>query len=491
MTEMALSRIVGQDLFVPPEWDRICRHLVLDSRDVNAGDLFVARAGSQARGQDYIAAALAAGAVAVLEEGEFGFRCEVGGVPVFSVPDLSARLSGWLLRRYATALELPLLAVTGTNGKSSTVQYVAQLLSVLGKGCGVIGTTGNGVWPRLEPTRNTTPDLATTLRMLETMQEQGAMLAAMEVSSHGLDQGRVAGLSFAVAAITNITQDHLDYHGTMEAYEAAKWRLFSDYPLGQAILNIDDPRIAAMLAAVGTSVPGLTLSCHQAADIMIREPSFSSGCMAARLLTPWGEAVVTVPLIGGFNLVNAVMAIAMLAAAGLDFDALVAAAATLRPVDGRMELYVRDGSPSVVVDFAHTPDALTTVMDALRPWNRPVTLVFGCGGERDRGKRPLMTLAALAADQVWLTDDNPRREDPDQIWADALAVDGSERVQREHDRRLAIRSALVATAADGLLVIAGKGHENYQEIAGVRHPYRDADVLQELGYQRAGGGHVV
>ncbi|MCY0966019.1 UDP-N-acetylmuramoyl-L-alanyl-D-glutamate--2,6-diaminopimelate ligase [Parathalassolituus penaei] len=491
MATMRISQIVGAGMFVPPEWDRECHHIVLDSRDVKRGDLFIARAGSLARGQDFIKAALAAGAIAVLEEGEFGFRCEAGGVPVFSVPDLASQLPGWLLRRYQQARTLPLLAVTGTNGKSSTVQYVAQLVSRLGQRCGVIGTTGNGIWPDLQPTRNTTPDLATTLRCLEEMQEQGACLAAMEVSSHGLHQGRVSGLEFAVAAITNITQDHLDYHGTMDNYQAAKQRLFTDFPLGQAILNLDDARIAAMRHQANLRVPGLTLSCEQDADIMIRDPQFSSRWMSAQLTSPWGEARLQVPLIGGFNLVNAVMAISMLAAAGFDFNALVAAAASLRPVDGRMELYVRDGSPSVVVDFAHTPDAISTVIGALRPWNRPLTLVYGCGGERDRSKRPLMTEAALAADQVWLTDDNPRGESPAQIWVDALDVDGAGRVVCEHNRERAIVGALAATPADGLLVIAGKGHENYQEIAGVRHPYRDADVLLEMGYQRAGGEDVV
>jgi UDP-N-acetylmuramoyl-L-alanyl-D-glutamate--2,6-diaminopimelate ligase len=497
---MRLGAMVGSELFVPPEWDREFCHLVTDTRDVQSGDLFIARSGRQADGHIYVANAIAAGAVAVLEEGPTGFRCEAGGVPVFVFPDLSRYLTTWLQRRYAMAMQMPLLAVTGTNGKSSTVQYVAQLVTTLGQRCGVIGTTGNGVWPELAPTRNTTPDLATILRCLEIMQQQGATIAAMEVSSHGIDQGRIAGLSFVGAAITNVTQDHLDYHGDMDAYLATKARLFHEYSLQQALFNIDDERVAGLLTGEPLAAPVLTLSTQamaggdleQEADIRIRVVALEPRCMRADLATPWGQAELRVPLIGEFNLTNAVMAISLLAMAGFDFDALVAAAASLRPVAGRMELYIKEQAPTVVVDFAHTPDALTTILKALQPWNCPLTLVYGCGGERDRSKRPLMTAAALAgAHQVWLTDDNPRHEDPDQIWSDALAVDGSERIHCEHDREAAISRALDASPVNGLVIVAGKGHEDYQEIAGVKHSYSDAAVLLEMGYQRAGSEYAV
>lgn len=497
---MRLGAMVGPELFVPPEWDREFSHIVTDSRDVQSGDLFVVRGSRQAERQTFVANAIAAGAVAVLEEGPIGFRCEAGGVPVFVSPDLSRYLTTWLQRRYAAAMQMPLLAVTGTNGKSSTVQYAAQLVTALGQRCGVIGTTGNGVWPQLTATRNTTPDLATTLRCLEFMQEQGASVVAMEVSSHGIDQGRIAGLSFVGAAITNVTQDHLDYHGDMDSYLATKARLFHDYSLQQALFNIDDERVAGLLKGEPLAAPVLTLSSRamdgrdleQEADIRIRVVALEPRCMRANLVTPWGQAELLVPLIGEFNLTNAVMAISLLAMAGFDFDALVAAATSLRPVAGRMEVYVREQSPAVVVDFAHTPDALTTILKALQPWNCPLTLVYGCGGERDRSKRPLMTAAALAgAHQVWLTDDNPRHEDPDRIWSDALAVDGSERIHCEHDREVAISRALDACPVNGLVIVAGKGHENYQEIAGVKRPYSDASVLLEMGYRRAGSEYAV
>lgn len=494
MTEaltMRLAALAGSDLYIPPEWDREFLHVVTDSRDIAPGDLFIARGGSRDSGSRFIDAALAAGAVAILEEGESGFRCEAGGVPVFTAPEVRTHLSRWLLRRYENALKLPIVAVTGTNGKSSTVQYVAQLLTALGYACGVIGTTGNGIWPTLSPTRNTTPDLSVTLRQLELMQQQGAALVAMEVSSHGIDQGRIAGLSFAAAGLTNVTRDHLDYHGDMDSYFAAKQRLFTESPLKFAVLNLDDPLIAGWAAEAGRHVSVFGMSATESATVCYELLERQPGSMRARLQSPWGEAQIELSLMGDFNLANAVMAISLLACCGYPLTDLCRAAAALNPVDGRMELYRRPDSPAVIVDFAHTPDAIRGVLESLQAWNCPLTLVYGCGGERDRSKRPLMTEAALAADRIWLTSDNPRGEDPLQIRDDALAVAGSERICYQPDRRQAILDAIAASGPSAMVVVAGKGHENYQEVQGIKHPYSDAAVLLEAGYQRAGGEHVV
>ncbi|MGB1090976.1 MAG: Mur ligase family protein, partial [Oceanobacter sp.] len=257
---MKLSEFCLTDLHIPPEWDKEFNHVATDSRDVEAGDLFIARAGLSSHGDEFIDAAVKAGAVVVLSEGKSGFRCiwhtdeasgAVASIPVFSTPDLGEQLSIWLHRRYASVKTLDLIGITGTNGKSSCAQYVAQLSSSLGEPCGVLGTLGNGVWPDLKPTRNTTADLATVLKSLEIMQQAGAKRAVMEVSSHGLEQGRVAGLSFRAVMMTNLTQDHLDYHGDMETYFAAKRRLFAEYDSPLALLNADDAWCRRLLDDAG------------------------------------------------------------------------------------------------------------------------------------------------------------------------------------------------------------------------------------------------
>tara|TARA_R110002167_G_scaffold2165_5_gene10861 strand:+ start:32207 stop:33793 length:1587 start_codon:yes stop_codon:yes gene_type:complete len=517
---MKLSQLLQDDLFVPPEWDREFAEVVTDSRDVQPGDLFVARGGAASHGAEYINAAIQKGAVAVLQEADSGFRCEFGqtAVPVFSAPVVSARLAAWLYRRYQQVCHLPVFAVTGTNGKSSCVSYLAQLSQALGKPCGVLGTLGNGLWPELASTRNTTPDLSVVLRTLAQVAEQGGCRAAMEVSSHGLDQGRVAGMSFEGALLTNLTQDHLDYHGDMESYYQAKRRLLLDYHTGFVLINRDCPYGQRLLA--DTEIQGQRYSYGLVTDEVItgdavqgyaegnvqhigyRILALDSTGISAELITPWGQCCLQLPLLGAFNLANAVAAIAMLAAAGESLALLVDAAAQLQPVAGRMEVYrpsCGDG-PTVIVDFAHTPDALVSVLSSLLPWQQPLTLVFGCGGDRDRSKRPQMLAAAMKyADSVWLTDDNPRSEDPQQIFADTMTAPGAREagIHLEHDRAQAIQQALAQASSrrgglvssGGLVVIAGKGHETWQEIAGVKHPYSDAAVLATLGYETRRGSH--
>ncbi|MDO6682269.1 UDP-N-acetylmuramoyl-L-alanyl-D-glutamate--2,6-diaminopimelate ligase [Oceanobacter sp. 5_MG-2023] len=514
---MKLSQLLQDDLFIPPEWDREFADMVTDSRDVQAGDLFVARSGAVSHGADYINAAIQQGAVAVLQEADVGFRCDFGqtAVPVFSTPEVSAQLASWLYRRYPDAGQLPVLAVTGTNGKSSCVAYMAQLSRAQGKPCGVLGTLGNGIWPALTPTRNTTPDLSVVLRTLAQTTAQGAGRAAMEVSSHGLDQGRVAGMHFQGALLTNLTQDHLDYHGDMESYFQSKRRLLLDYNARFVVINRDCPYGQRLLA--DPEIPGQRFSYGEMTDQASTAPSDAGSAaiqsvsyrlltlnrngMCAELTTPWGCRQLELPLLGVFNLANAVAAITMLAAAGDDLDALTEAAAGLQSVAGRMDVYepVSGTGPTVIIDFAHTPDALNSVLSSLQPWQQPLTLVFGCGGDRDRSKRPkMMAVAMQFADAIWLTDDNPRFEDPQRIFADALAVPGASEagLHLEHDRTQAITQALADAPEQGLVVIAGKGHETWQEIAGVKHPFCDADVLAALGYvprspSPRGGQHAV
>ncbi len=488
---MKLTELIAGDFFLPPEWNREFRHMVTDSRDVQIGDLFIARQGLSGHGEAHIQTAVQQGAVAVIAEGPTAFRCEPSPhfpmVPVFFAPEVATQRAQWLHRRYRTET-MALIGVTGTNGKSSVTQYIAQLAELCAIPCGVLGTLGNGRWGQLQPTRNTTPDLSVILRELESMQQQGVNLAALEVSSHGLVQQRVAGLSFSTAVLTNLTQDHLDYHGSMEEYYAAKRLLFTRHAPGTALINTDDEYGRCLAADADVRARVITYGRNPGADVRYQLLALDVHGMHAELHTPWGNAQLVLPLIGEFNLANVCAAIAVLTLQGLEFSDLCQAAAHLQPVAGRMELYVKDDAPLAVVDFAHTPDALRNVLQALQPWHRPLTTVFGCGGDRDRSKRPLMCAAAAElSDQVWLTDDNPRYEDPQQIFADALS--GGEDIHTEHDRSVAIRTALQATPADGIVLIAGKGHEDYQDIMGVKHPYRDAAVLEQLGYRRAGGVH--
>ena len=487
---MKLSQIVATDMFLPPEWDRDVNHIVTDSRDVAAGDLFIARAGSGEHGEKYIDAALAAGAAAVVADGDMAFRCATGGVPVFTTPGVRAALSQWLSRRYRNAADVQLIGVTGTNGKSSVTQYCAQLLAAMNSACGVIGTLGNGLWPDLQPTRNTTPDICLSYRLLDELGVQGAAAAALEVSSHGLHQGRVAGLQFAVAVLTNVTQDHLDYHGDMEAYFAAKAQLFTSGIAASAVINIDDSYGRRLWNSEARPEHAISVGRSDGAMLRYSDVQFTAQGMTAVLNSPWGSLSLNVGLIGEFNIANTVAAIAALTMLGHDFSALVKAAGKLQPVAGRMELYIAPEKPLAVIDFAHTPDALSNVIAAVGNAGREVTVVFGCGGDRDRSKRPLMVQAVANAMRVWVADDNPRTENPEQIFADIRQAEASRNFTFEHERSAAISAAVAATPQDGIVVIAGKGHETYQEILGVRHSYSDDSALRALGYRKAGGDHV-
>ncbi|WP_051219559.1 UDP-N-acetylmuramoyl-L-alanyl-D-glutamate--2,6-diaminopimelate ligase [Oceanobacter kriegii] len=516
---MKLSQLIQNDFFVPPEWDREFGDIATDSRDVQLGDLFIARAGSAAHGAEYIQSAIERGAAVVLqapandEPGQPLFRCEFNAqgtaVPVFRVDDLAARLPHWLHRCYDGVANMAVFGVTGTNGKSSCVSYLAQLSTALNKPCGMLGTLGNGLWPRLQPTRNTTPDLSVVLRTLDNIGRAGADRSAMEVSSHGLDQGRVFGLRFSGVMMTNLTQDHLDYHGTMEAYFEAKKTLLTNYDANIAVVNTDceygrqlfaDSELPALPMGYGSRAAmeanGL-LPDFRDRLVSYEITEFTGSGIRANIESPWGNAELVLPLLGEFNLANALGAMTLLACSGESFSELVVAAASLQAVAGRMEVFVPAGSaygPVAVVDYAHTPDAIETVLTSLQPWQRPINLVFGCGGDRDRSKRPLMMTAAMNhANRIWLTDDNPRSESPAAIFADVMTAAGADAfgIEQQHDRKEAIADALTVSAAEAIVVIAGKGHEDYQEINGERRPYSDIDVLKSLGYVPVGGQHAV
>lgn len=452
-----------------------------DSRDVAAGDAFLAIPGFGTHGLRFVDQARAAGAAAIIYEppAPAGMDIPEGAI---AVPGLRARIGAMADRLHAApSAAMTVVGVTGTNGKTSTVQMLAQAWSLGGLRAGSIGTLGAGLHGRVEPTGFTTPQVSRMHALLAQLRGDGAQVVAMEVSSHALDQGRVDAVRFAVGVFTNLTRDHLDYHGDMDAYGAAKARLFQAPGLRAAVVNLDDAfgralhaSLPARLQKVGTSASGRPEATVRAHDVVL-----DAGGIGFHLAIGDQVHPVRTALLGRFNVDNLLAVAGVLHALGDDAATIASTLGRLQPVAGRMNRLGGEGRPLVVVDYAHTPDALEQALNSLRGHARGrIVCVFGCGGERDRGKRPQMAeVAGRLADAVIVTDDNPRREDGDAIVADILegfAVGSNVRVER--DRRAAIRRAVGGAGPGDIVLVAGKGHEPYQEIDGVRHPFDDADV---------------
>ena len=486
-------------------------HLVSDSRLVSAEDTFVAYPGEASDGRKYIADALARGAASVLWERD-GFRWPrdalVKNVPV---DDLKHRAGEIASRVYGRpSAHLWTVGVTGTNGKTSCSHWIAEMLTRGGRRCGVIGTLGSG-WPgKLEPLGNTTPDAVWLQARLRDYTRQRTRAVSMEVSSHGLVQGRVAGVEFDVALFTNLTRDHLDYHGTMRAYRSAKALLFRWPTLKWAVLNIDDAFGVSLVehgGKRGASVLGYgfsravpaALRGRRLPRVIGRNLTMSSRGLSFEIASPWGGGKVVSPLIGRFNAYNLLGVLSVVLVSGVPLQAALRASGKVKPVAGRTERYGGDGRPLVMVDYAHTPDALENILGTLRElmasaptavplrkrMRKPAAqrgrliCVFGCGGERDRGKRSLMgRIASRLADEIVLTSDNPRGEDPQAIIDDVLAGVTGQCVVIENRTR-AIHAAIDSAVPGDVVLVAGKGHEQYQEIAGVKHPFSDAAVVRE------------
>jgi UDP-N-acetylmuramoyl-L-alanyl-D-glutamate--2,6-diaminopimelate ligase len=378
---------------------------------------------------------------------------------------------------------MTVIGVTGTNGKTSCVQMLAQALTLLGHRAATIGTLGSGLYGQLESGERTTPDALRVHALLAGLRDAGASHVAMEVSSHALDQRRVNGVEFDLAAFTNLTRDHLDYHGSMQAYGAAKARLFEWPGLRAAVVNVDDAFGRGLAERLPEGVARLRVSVGGAqAEVTANAVEARGDGVRFTLRTPWGEADVHSPLLGRFNVSNLLLVAACLGALGEDFGATVNVLGRLEPVRGRMNrLGGEAGRPLLVVDYAHTPDALEQVLDNLRAHTRgALVCVFGCGGERDAGKRPQMgAIAERLADRVVVTDDNPRGEDGDFIVRQVLAgMRHPDAVTVQRDRAAAIRAALDTAAADDVVLVAGKGHEDVQEVDGERHPFDDLEVAR-------------
>ena len=451
--------------------------LCLDSRAVRPGDVFVALKGHRSDGRDYIAQAVANGAAGVLYE--------AGAVAAFAAPHVAVAGLDAVIGEIAHLVygrpseQLWLCGVTGTNGKTSVTQWIAQALNALGCKCAVIGTLGSGFPGQLAESANTTPDAVALHSLLARFVADGALTCAMEVSSIGLDQGRTNGAVFDVAVFTNLTRDHLEYHGDMSAYGQAKTQLFETPGLKTAVINLDDPfgaELAAMLAGRVRTI-GYTLEGRGGTDQVLAAENLKM--TATGLAFTLDGVAIEAPLIGRFNAANLLAVIGALLAGDETLEDIARVLRGLVPPAGRMQAVGGHGEPLVIIDYAHTPDALDKTLKTLRETARArggrLACVFGCGGDRDRGKRPLMgAVTEILADRVILTSDNPRGEDPHSI-LDEILVGMTTTPEVQPDRAAAIRAAVGAAAAEDVVLLAGKGHEAYQEVAGVRHPFSDVE----------------
>ncbi len=462
--------------------------LALDSRLLRPGEVFVALAGEHAHGIDHAVEAAARGAALVLAEGPArAVPAAAASLPVIWIENLHERLGPLAARFYGDpSAALKVVGVTGTNGKTSTVQLLDQALSHAGFSSASIGTLGSGLHAALRAGARTTPDAISVQRLLAEFRSAKASHVAMEVSSHALVQGRVSGVHFALAVFTNLSRDHLDYHRSMEAYGAAKARLFTWPGLGAAVINTDDAfgrELAAQVAA--RAEVELIRYSYDARPAEVRASMIEPTAAGLRFLlhTPWGEGVIESGLLGRFNVSNLLAVAACLGRLGLAWPTLTAALAALEPVPGRMNRLGGGSRPLVVVDYAHTPAALEQALRAARAHCAGrLVCVFGCGGERDRGKRPQMgAIAEELADRLLISDDNPRGEDGDAIVAEiraGLARPAQALVER--DRAAAISLAIGQARPGDVVLIAGKGHETEQEVGGYRQPFDDRAVAARV-----------
>lgn len=467
--------------------------MVLDSREVAIHKLFVAIAGHRLDGRDFIPQAISLGAKAILAEteeasqhGQMEMREQSLIVHFYRLQEQLSALAAEFFAHPADAMQV--IAVTGTNGKTSTVQLCAQLSSLCNAPAGSIGTLGAGMTGALQDVANTTPDAISMHRLLRQMQEQGAQLVALEASSHALVQHRIKALKTDVAIFTNLTRDHLDYHGDMNRYAAAKRLLLKQPGLRHVVLNQEDAESLNWLSLCSSGQHPVLFGWQQPRYpelpfVVAKDLEYLPQGTRFVVDSSWGQAVVQTRLLGPFNVLNLLGALTAHLCLGKPLASLIAPMAAVQPVPGRLEVFEAEGMATLVVDYAHTPDALEQALKAIRAHARgQVWCVFGCGGDRDKGKRPLMGQVAHAlADKLVLTNDNSRSEDPAQIVNDILCgMPGTAAVQVELDRKQAIKLALAQAAPGDIILLAGKGHETYQLIGEQRLDYNEREFAASL-----------
>lgn len=476
------------------DWARhqVVNSLALDSRDVEQQGLWLALQGTRGHALDYFDEARKRGAVAVIAEPtEKWDRDRIArlsaDVPVVALPGLR-RQAGEIAARFfgQAAHAMCIVGITGTNGKTTVAHFLAQALSTKVP-TALLGTVGNGFPGDLTPASHTTLDAVNLHATLGQLFGRGARAVAMEVSSHALHQHRVAGVPFHTAVFTNLSRDHQDYHGSMQDYADTKARLFRSAGLSMAVINVDDP-VGANLASdvrkrIFTVAVGSSSKVTRLGDrfVYLRNVEARADGLIVDFASSWGVGELKTRLLGRFNAENLALTLAVLLSWDMPLSSAISALESVEAVDGRMRLFLAPNRPRVVVDYAHTPAALENALESLRAHvSGRLICVFGCGGDRDRGKRPQMgEVAYRLADRVVLTDDNPRSENPEGIVAEILAgMENRQGVEVLHDRRTAIESSIAAAGPSDLVLIAGKGHEDYQEAEGRRLPFSDADVVQ-------------
>lgn len=466
--------------------------VALDTRELRPGDVFLALSGASDHGIRHAQAAIDQGAVAVVAESPLPASPNRNlSVPLVVVERLRQQAGALADRVYGSpSAALTVFGVTGTNGKTSTVQFIAQAGQALGHRLATLGTLGAGLPGQLRAQVRTTPDVCSTHRFMAEALDQGCDWLAMEVSSHALDQGRVDAVAFDVAVYTQLSRDHLDYHGSMHAYFEAKAKLFARPELRAAVINLDCPWGRQLLAHVPTETAIIGYSASGNSQAQVAAENITLDHQGLRFTLRCADQYIPVQtgLMGRFNVDNVLAATAAMLAAGASPTAMADALAQLQPVPGRMNRLGGGEQPLVVVDYAHTPDAIAKTLAALREHQpQALHIVFGCGGERDRGKRGQMAAAAeAAADRVYVTDDNPRGEDGDAIVAEIrTGFAHPQTVFEIRDRRCAIATAIMQAQAGDIVLIAGKGHETTQEVAGSVRSFDDRIVAAEILLQRA------
>lgn len=474
--------------------NRSINDMILDSRQVSQGDLFIAVKGYVVDGRDFIENAIDNGANAVFAQADNGGIKIIyyKNVPIIYLVDLGRKLSTIADHFYCQpSKKLSVVGVTGTNGKTTITQLLAQWVQLLGNRSAVMGTIGNGTLTNLLPSANTTSSAIDVQRMLENFVNQQITFTAMEVSSHALVQRRVDAVNFSAVVFSNLSRDHLDYHENMMNYEAAKWRLFSECCVKERVINADDAVGKMWLEKLNDAVavslipsPEIKQRTHW---LYAKEVSYHSNSATIFFESSWGSGVLDSKLLGEFNVSNLLLSLSTLLVLNYPLNELIAVSSELKAVNGRMEVIMRANQPTVVVDYAHTPDALEKALIAIKSHNSgKIWVVFGCGGDRDRGKRRIMgEIAEHYANHIILTNDNPRTEQPEAIVNEIISgLINKADARIILDRKTAIKTAIIQAQVNDIILIAGKGHENYQIIGQKRHLFSDQDealsALEEM-----------